>query len=98
MKTALLVAGIFGLSAAAACTPARSPQDVETTSAIVPSADAFKPPGSWEMTIADKEPLAEAPKEPTPEHRSHADTTASKRQSGLINLPSKSSPVKAQKN
>jgi hypothetical protein len=84
-----LIPILFGLSVAACGSkpppPAAQP---ETTSADVPSREAFTPPDQWEMKIADKQPEATT-KDDAPATRAQADTTVSKRQSGLINLPGK---------
>ena len=57
------------------------------------SAD-YTPPGSWEMTLADK-PEASPAKEDVASASSKANTTAPKRQSGLITLPGKEAPKPA---
>jgi hypothetical protein len=90
MKLSSLSAAILAiLAAACASTPSPKPaQPVETTSADLHSKEAFTPPDQWEMSIADK-PQAEPKKDDLPVHGGQADKAASKRQQGLITLPSK---------
>ena len=70
------------------CASAPPPKPVETTSAVVPSREAFTPPDQWEMKIADR-PADDTSKD-APASKVQPDTTAGKRQSGgLVTMPGK---------
>ena len=82
---------LLGVSSVVGCASAPPPKPVETTSAPVPSREAFTPPDQWEMQIADKP--ADDTSKAAPAGRIQADTTAGKRQSGgLVNMPGKPAP------
>jgi hypothetical protein len=89
MKHLLTILAIY-LVAACASKPPPPAAQAETTAAPLP-AEAYNPPGQWEMTIADGTEAKK--KDAPPPLQGQADTTANKRQSGaLITLPSNSKP------
>jgi hypothetical protein len=93
MKLVVLLGalGVCSLVGCASSPPPNPATPVETTSAAVPSREAFTPPDQWEMQIADK-PAGTASEtgKDAPATKVQADTTAGKRQpGGLITMPGK---------
>jgi hypothetical protein len=91
MRSVALLSVIgFSFVVGCASAPPPKPVSVETTSAVVPSREAFTPPDQWEMQIADR-PAGDTSKD-APASKVQPDTTAGKRQSGgLVTMPGKRS-------